>query len=435
VDTSGVVTFDPASPSSAARTTIDQASFLNAIACPSTSECVAVDSADRAIVGDPGNPASWTIERIAGANDLKAVACSSVGQCVAVDQVGQGFVGVEPPASTAPPSISGSAVQGQTLTEIQGSYTHSPTSFAYQWQDCDTTGASCSAIAGATGQSYTLTGSDVGHTIRVQETASNAGGASALVSSAQTVVVKAASTMVPVSSSPPSISGSAVQGHRLTEKHGSYTHSPTSFAYRWQRCDAKGNGCTAISGATGQRYTLSGADVSHRIRVREIASNAAGTGGAVSSKPTALVSSNHAPALTRYRITNRTFAVAGRRTPRVGRAAAKRPKPKLGTAFKYTLSAAATVKIVISTRVPGRRRGRRCIAPSRRPGKAKRCTRIVKTGTLTRASHPGANTVAFSGRIAAKALKPGRYQATITATNPAKHTAKPQTISFTIIPR
>jgi hypothetical protein len=60
---------------------------------------------------------------------------------------------------------------------------------------------------------------------------------------------------------------------------------------------------------------------------------------------------------------------------------------------------------------------------------------VVSKGTLTRSSHQGANSVAFSGRIGSKALSPGRYSATITATDPAKNTSRPKTISFTIAKR
>jgi YVTN family beta-propeller protein len=92
-------------------------------------------------------------------------------------------------ASTSPPSIAGNAAEGQMLTEAHGSWTNSPTSFKYQWEDCDSSGNSCTAITGATGQTYKLAVSDVGHTIRVTESASNAGGSSAPASSHQTAVV------------------------------------------------------------------------------------------------------------------------------------------------------------------------------------------------------------------------------------------------------
>ncbi len=74
------------------------------------------------------------------------------------------------------PRSRGTAQQGDTLTTTNGSWTGSPTSYAYQWQDCNTSGASCSTISGATSSSYTLASGDVGHTIRVAVTATNAGG-------------------------------------------------------------------------------------------------------------------------------------------------------------------------------------------------------------------------------------------------------------------
>src|SRR5439155_8351053 len=93
------------------------------------------------------------------------------------------------PVNTAPPTITGTAQQGQTLTEHNGTWTNSPTSFAYQWQRCNSEGTSCVAISGATNQTYVLVAEDVAHTIRGQETASKAGGPSSPATSAQTAVV------------------------------------------------------------------------------------------------------------------------------------------------------------------------------------------------------------------------------------------------------
>lgn len=97
----------------------------------------------------------------------------------------------DPPVSGSPPSISGDASVGQTLTEANGVWTNSPTAYTYQWQDCDPLGESCSAISGATGQTYTVTPTDLGQTIRVQEVAINSGGAGQPASSAATAVVTA----------------------------------------------------------------------------------------------------------------------------------------------------------------------------------------------------------------------------------------------------
>ena len=98
----------------------------------------------------------------------------------------------DPPVSSSPPSISGSPSIGQTLTETHGVWTNSPTAYTYQWEDCDPTGQSCSQVSGATGPTYTVTAADVGQTIRVQEVASNPGGAGQPATSAATAVVTAA---------------------------------------------------------------------------------------------------------------------------------------------------------------------------------------------------------------------------------------------------
>jgi hypothetical protein len=94
-----------------------------------------------------------------------------------------------PPANTSPPTISGTAQQGQTLTVTQGTWSGTPApTLAEQWQRCDSAGANCVPIAGATSSTYTLTAADVGHTIRAQVTASNARGSSTATSQ-QTALV------------------------------------------------------------------------------------------------------------------------------------------------------------------------------------------------------------------------------------------------------
>ena len=93
------------------------------------------------------------------------------------------------PVTIAPPSISGHASEGQTLVEARGTWSNDPTSYSHQWEDCNSAGADCSKIPGATGQRHTITRSDMGHTIRVQETASNADGTGGPATSAATRLV------------------------------------------------------------------------------------------------------------------------------------------------------------------------------------------------------------------------------------------------------
>src|SRR5215469_13774913 len=96
--------------------------------------------------------------------------------------------GAGAPVNTAPPVISGTPRVGQTLTSTGGAWLGSPTSFAFQWQRCDPTGANCSAIASAATSSYTLAAADVGSTIRSAVTAANAVGSATATSGATGVV-------------------------------------------------------------------------------------------------------------------------------------------------------------------------------------------------------------------------------------------------------
>jgi len=190
------------------------------------------------------------------------------------------------PTNVALPTISGVAQVGQTLIASQGAWTQNPSSFAYQWQRCDSSGANCRSISGASGQSYLPAGADAGFTIRVSVTARNSHG-SATARSAPTGVVLA--SHAPANTALPTISGVAQAGQTLTGSTGSWTGAPTSFAFQWQRCDSAGATCVDVPGATAATYTLGGADVGSTVRVAVTASNAAGTTTAV-SLPTAVVS-------------------------------------------------------------------------------------------------------------------------------------------------
>jgi hypothetical protein len=211
--------------------------------------------------------------------------------------VATAVVGPPPPVALSLPTIAGGASQGQTLTDVHGSWSNGPTGYLYRWEDCDSAGNGCVAIAGAgaTGQTYLMTATDVGHTIRVAETASNAAGPGAVALSTPTptvsgssaiVIVGPVALLIPTSSAPPSISGTAAQGHPLAESHGVWSSSPTGFTYQWERCNSTGGSCHAISGATGRTYTLAAADAGATIRIVETASNAAGTSGPATSNAT-----------------------------------------------------------------------------------------------------------------------------------------------------
>ena len=76
-------------------------------------------------------------------------------------------------SSSAAPTISGLAQQGQTLSVDEGSWNGAPSSFSYVWSRCDSTGATCTPIDGATDKTYTLTAADSGFTVSVTVTGTN----------------------------------------------------------------------------------------------------------------------------------------------------------------------------------------------------------------------------------------------------------------------
>ncbi len=97
-----------------------------------------------------------------------------------------------PPTNTQPPTISGTAQAGRVLTANPGTWTGStPIVFTYAWLRCNPGGQNCVAIPGATQRTYTVQTADVGATLRVRVTATNADG-SRNATSAQTAVVTAA---------------------------------------------------------------------------------------------------------------------------------------------------------------------------------------------------------------------------------------------------
>ena len=206
------------------------------------------------------------------------------------------------PVNTAPPTISGTPQVGQTLTAGNGTWTNSPTSFAYQWLRCNAGGNSCASVANGTQRTYTLVGADAGRTMRVRVTATNADGSTAAQSDQTTVVAPATSTAGPKNTDPPTISGTPKVGQELTANEGSWSGNPTSYAYQWQRCDADVASCTSVVGASGKTYGVRLADLGYRLRVAVTARNAKGSATA-NSAITAIV----APTVT---ITNKRPTIA-----------------------------------------------------------------------------------------------------------------------------
>jgi hypothetical protein len=188
------------------------------------------------------------------------------------------------PTNTALPTISGTAQAGQTLTASNGSWDGDPTGYAYQWQRCNTSGAACASVGGATSSSYAATTTDVGATLRVQVKATNDGGTTTATSPPTTTVTEAPKPKpaAPVNSKRPTIKGKPELGRTVTASNGSWDGDPTGYAYQWQRCNTNGDGCAAVDSATGVSYAVRREDVGATLRVQVKATNAGGTTTATS---------------------------------------------------------------------------------------------------------------------------------------------------------
>jgi hypothetical protein len=92
----------------------------------------------------------------------------------------------------------------------------------------------------------------------------------------------------PVNTSAPTVTGTATVGETLTAQNGTWDNAPTTFDYRWLRCNSAGDSCVGIPGATDRTHNVVGVDVGHRLRVRVTAVNADGSMNARSA-PTAIV--------------------------------------------------------------------------------------------------------------------------------------------------
>jgi len=174
-----------------------------------------------------------------------------------------------PPVNSSLPVVSGTTTLGSVLTTTNGTWTNSPTSFAYQWKRGATN-------IGTNTNTYTLVLTDSTEDITCVVTATNAVGSTPATSNTIT-----ADNYTPVCVLAPVISGSTSVGSLLTvTDNGDWDNSPTSFSYQWKR------GATNI-GTNTNSYTLVLADSGAAITCVVTGTNAIGSANATSNIITA----------------------------------------------------------------------------------------------------------------------------------------------------
>ncbi len=107
------------------------------------------------------------------------------------------------------------------------------------------------------------------------------------------VVVTSASPpppMSPKNAVAPSVSGAAQVGQRLTASSGSWSGStPLNYSYQWQDCNASGESCTDVKGATSATYSVAEGDVGHTMRILVTVANGAGSTSLASTHTSVVV--------------------------------------------------------------------------------------------------------------------------------------------------
>jgi len=184
---------------------------------------------------------------------------------ISVEQGG----GVSPnaPVNTIAPVVTGSAVVGSLLTCSTGTWTNSPTSYTYQWRKNGVN------IGGETTNTYTTVVGDIAAAVDCVVRATNADGFGTKDSNDITVT----SVAVPVNSIAPVVSGATVVGSVLSCTTGTWSGSPSSYAYQWRKAGVN------IGGATADTYTSVSGDIGAAIDCVVTASNAGGAGTPVDS--------------------------------------------------------------------------------------------------------------------------------------------------------
>jgi hypothetical protein len=172
-----------------------------------------------------------------------------------------------PPTSSRAPTVAGTLRQGEQLTGTAGTWSATGAlAYAYQWYRCDPTGAHCNSIHGATGATYTQVAADVGKSLGLTVRATNALGTGSGYSSLVGPV--APTTAATVSIVQPTIAGTAEPGQLLQAASGTWSSTPSSLLYQWQRCNANGRLCTPIAHATASTYVVDAtADPGHALVV------------------------------------------------------------------------------------------------------------------------------------------------------------------------
>lgn len=217
----------------------------------------------------PTDDANGTVRLAGSFSSLSFTTTSSAATDGVYLQVGATAADHGPPVNTSQPALSGSPVEGDTMSCSPGGWNgQQPITFAYQWL------RDSAPILGSSGSSYSVATADVSHTLGCQVTASNAlGRASAVAAGVFLTPTPPRSVVAPMVTA-----ASRQVGSTFGCSTGQWTGSPTSYGFQWFR------GSTPIQGASASTYRTGDDDTFLSIACSVDATNGAGPGHAVSNQ-------------------------------------------------------------------------------------------------------------------------------------------------------
>jgi hypothetical protein len=154
------------------------------------------------------------------------------------------------PQAIQTPAIAGTVGPGRQLTGDIGTFNGDlPISTAFVWQRCDATGSACQTIPGATKVVYVPTAADVGYTLRLTVTATNAYGK----------LVARSQPTEPVAAGPPHRRGRRIVGTNRGEYLAGGGFDDTIFGLGGNDTLLGGAGSDRIFGGAGNDVVTGGA--------------------------------------------------------------------------------------------------------------------------------------------------------------------------------
>ena len=102
-------------------------------------------------------------------------------------------------------------------------------------------------------------------------------------------------TAAPYPTGAPGVEGTPQAGQTLTAGDGTWTGTPSSFGYQWQRCFGDGSGCGDIPGATAKTLALTDKNVGDSFRVRVTATEGIGSASKLSAPSAAVAEAPPVP--------------------------------------------------------------------------------------------------------------------------------------------